>query len=116
MTDQEQRAAAEKFAQEWQGKGNEKSQTHLFWTTLLRDVFGVEKPETIIEFERKVQLDHVSFIDAYIPETKVLIEQKNRSRASEQAVGRVVSHSLQAGEAVRGQYVVRRKDALDRNL
>ncbi len=77
MTDQEQRAAAEKFAQEWHGKGNEKSQTHLFWTTLLRDVFGVEKPETIIEFERKVQLDHVSFIDAYIPSTEVLIEQKS---------------------------------------
>ena len=32
----------------------------------------------MIEFERRVKLGHVSFIDAYIPTTEVLIEQKSR--------------------------------------
>ena len=76
MKAHEQRAAAEKFAKDWQVKGDEKSDTQQFWSALLRDVYGVEKPETFIEFERRVQLGHKSFIDAYIPKTKVLIEQK----------------------------------------
>ena len=37
----------------------------------------MENPAERIEFEKKVQLKHTSFIDAYIPETKVLIEQKS---------------------------------------
>ena len=77
MKAHEQRAAAEKFAKDWLNRGNEKSDTQQFWTALLRDVYGVEKPETYIEFERRVQLEHKSFIDAYIPETEVLIEQKS---------------------------------------
>ena len=45
MTDREQRAAAKAFAEFWKGKGYEKGESQLFWTSLLRDVFGVEKPE-----------------------------------------------------------------------
>ena len=77
MTDREQRAAAKAFAEFWKGKGYEKGESQLFWTSLLRDVFGVEKPETVIVFEEQVRLDHTSFIDAAIPSTKVLIEQKS---------------------------------------
>ncbi len=44
MTDREQRAAAKAFAEFWKGKGYEKGESQLFWTSLLRDVFGVEKP------------------------------------------------------------------------
>ena len=43
---------------------------------MLRNVYGVEEPEKAIEFENPVKLDHVSFIDGYIRETRVLIEQK----------------------------------------
>ena len=78
MTDSEQRAAAKEFAKKWRGRGDEKSDTQSFWLSLLRDVYGVEKPEEMIEFERRVKLGHVSFIDAYIPTTEVLIEQKSR--------------------------------------
>jgi hypothetical protein len=42
----------------------------------LRDVYGVEHPEEFISFEDRVFLGHTSFIDGYIPQTKVLIEQK----------------------------------------
>ena len=45
--------------------------------SLLSNVFGIEKPEELISFEDQVKLDHTSFIDASIPATHVLIEQKS---------------------------------------
>ena len=77
MTDVKQRAAAKKFAADWKDKGYEKGQSHSFWLSLLRDVYGVEHPEQLISFEDKVVLDNTSFIDARIESTKVLIEQKS---------------------------------------
>ena len=77
MTAIQQQKAAREFAQQWQGKGNEKSDTHSFWFQLLRQVFGVENPEQYVEVEKPVSLDHTSYIDVYIPSTKVLIEQKS---------------------------------------
>ena len=63
------------FISRW--KGDEKSETQTFWISLLRDVLGVEKPDELIQFEKRVELDHVSYIDAYIPTTHVIIEQKS---------------------------------------
>jgi type I restriction-modification system DNA methylase subunit len=76
MTDVQQRAAAKMFAAQWKDKGYEKGESQPFWLSLLRDVFGVDKPETFISFEEQVHLDHTSFIDGSIPSTHVLIEQK----------------------------------------
>ncbi len=76
MTDTQQKAAAKKFAADWKGKGYEKGQSQTFWLTLLSDVLGVEDVASFITFEEQVHLDHTSFIDGYIPSTKVLIEQK----------------------------------------
>ncbi|MBR0035937.1 MAG: class I SAM-dependent DNA methyltransferase, partial [Synergistaceae bacterium] len=45
----------------------------------LRDVLGLEKPEEYIDFEKTVELSHKSFIDAYIPSTGIVIEQKSQS-------------------------------------
>lgn len=77
MTPIQQQKAAREFAEYWQGKGNEKSDAQAFWFSLLRQVFGMENPEKDIEVEKPVPLDHTSFIDVYIPKTKVLIEQKS---------------------------------------
>lgn len=76
MTETQQQKAAKEFAEYWKGKGYEKGQSQKFWLSLLRDVYGVEHPEQFIEFEDQVHLDHTSFIDGYIPATRVLIEQK----------------------------------------
>jgi len=76
MTNTEQQKAAKEFAAFWLDKGDEKQETSRFWIDLLRNVLGVTYPEKHIEFEKKVKLTHTSFIDAYIPQTKVLIEQK----------------------------------------
>ena len=66
--------AAKNFSNDWYEIGDEKSDTHVFWLTLLRDVFEISKPEKIIKFEVPVPQGS---IDAYIAATKVLIEQKS---------------------------------------
>lgn len=76
MTAAEQKQAAEKFAAAWQGRGDEKQETQSFWLSLLREVYGVQAPADYIRFELPVKIDHTSFIDGYIPATRVLIEQK----------------------------------------
>ena len=64
------------FLEFWNGKGYEKGQTQAFWLSLLREVFDVKEPEKVISFEDQVVLKNTNFIDAYIPSTRVLIEQK----------------------------------------
>lgn len=78
MTDAERRAAAKQFTIDWNHRGDEKQDTQAFWMALLQRVFGVEEPDKYISFEVPVKLSHTSFIDAYIDETRVLIEQKGK--------------------------------------
>lgn len=86
MTDREQKAAAKAFADEWKDKGYEKGQSQPFWLSLLRDVLGVAHPEQYISFEDRVFLGHTSFIDGYISETKVLIEQKGSNKSLDEPI------------------------------
>ena len=78
MTDTERRSAAAHFAADWKGRGDEKQETQAFWLTLLQKIYGIEEPEKYISFELPVKLDHTSFIDGYISDTRVLIEQKGQ--------------------------------------
>lgn len=80
MNDREQKAAAKEFANDWKDKGYEKGESQPFWLALLRNVFGIEKPEEFITFEEQVKLDHTSFIDVLIPATHVMIEQKGSNK------------------------------------
>ena len=68
--------AIKQFINDWTGHGDEKQETQRFWIALLQNVFGVEQATNAIEFEVRVKLDHTSFIDGYIKDTHVLIEQK----------------------------------------
>ena len=86
MADFNQRKSAKEFSEFWQGKGYEKGQSQAFWLSLLRDVFGIEHPESFISFEDQVHLDHTSFIDGYIPSTRVMIEQKSLCKNLNQAI------------------------------
>ena len=65
------------FIERWKNCGDEKSYTQKFWLELLRDVLNIEKPEDFVSFEKRVALEHVSYIDAYIPSTRTVIEQKS---------------------------------------
>ena len=73
-----------KFVAQWSGRGYEKGESHSFWLSLLRDVFGISEPEKFIRFEVPVKLKHTSFIDAFLPDTKVIIEQKSLSESLSQ--------------------------------
>lgn len=78
MTEKQQKAAAKEFAKMWAGKGDEKQDTHRFWIGFLQKILGVENADEHIKFEKPVKYkNHTTYIDAYIPETKVLIEQKS---------------------------------------
>lgn len=83
MTPNEQKSAAKIFVSTWTGRGDEKQETQSFWIDLLQSVFGVENPTGYISFEKTVLVDDTKtgktttkFIDCYIPDTRVLIEQK----------------------------------------
>ncbi len=100
MTQTEQTKSAKAFAEYWQDKGDEKQETQRFWIELLQTVLGVENPAQFIEFEKRVQLTHTSFIDGYIPTTKVLIEQKGSKidlhKGYEQSDGSILTPYQQA--------------------
>ena len=100
MTAIQQQKAARDFAAHWEGKGYEKGESQIFWTTLLNQVFGIEHPETFIIYEHQVKLDHTSFIDGFIPTTKVMIEQKslgkNLGEGIKQSDGSVLNPFQQA--------------------
>lgn len=67
--------AAKHFIQKYKDKTNEKSDAQSFWIDFL-GIF-VDEPTQKINFEKTVPLGHTSFIDAYIPHAKTLIEQKS---------------------------------------
>lgn len=76
----QQRASAKQFVSDWTGRGDEKQDAQNFWRQLLQKVFGVEDPEKAISFEYRVKNDQTGstiFIDGYIHDTQVLIEQKS---------------------------------------
>lgn len=107
MTDVQQRAAARQFAADWEDRGDEKQETQAFWLALLQKVFGMEEPEKYISFERRVEVDDTrtgkrttKFIDGYIPQTRVLVEQKGKdivlTRGYKQSDGSLLSPYQQA--------------------
>ena len=78
MNIRERSKKAKEFADYWKDKGYEKGQSQIFWIQLLQDIFEVEDISSFIEFENQVHIDKsTGFIDAYIPSTKILIEQKS---------------------------------------
>ena len=77
MNSVEQRKAAKVFSEHWKDKGYEKGESQPFWLQLLGEVLGVEHPAQFISFENRIKLDHTSFIDGYVKDTHVLIEQKS---------------------------------------
>ena len=87
MTDAEQREAARQFVNKWRGKGNEDEDGRSYWIDLLQNVLGMEKVTDRVDFEKKVYVDgNKKRIDVYIPETRVIIEQKSLGIALDQKI------------------------------
>lgn len=91
--------AAKHFIQKYKDKSNEKSDAQSFWIDFL-GIF-VDEPTQKINFEKTVPLGHTSFIDAYIPHAKTLIEQKSSgidlNKAKKQSDGSELTPFKQAG-------------------
>ena len=87
MTDAEQREAARQFANKWHGRGNEDEDGRSYWIDFLGSVMGMENVTDRVNFEKKVVVDgNTKRIDAYIPETHVLIEQKSLNKKLDEKI------------------------------
>ncbi len=100
-TEKQQAAAAAAFAKRWAGRGYERGESQSFWLDLLSNVFGVETPtDGFITFEDHRMVDASNFIDARIPSTRVLIEQKSLGKDLRKGIvqsdGQVLTPFLQA--------------------
>ena len=99
MNQTEQRKNAKAFVERWAGKGDEKQDAQSFWRDLLVNVLGVPSTTltSFISFERKVR---GGYIDGFIEDTGVLIEQKSLGvdllKAKPQSDGSVLTPFEQA--------------------
>ena len=71
----DKRKAALAFADSWAGRGYEKGDAQVFWTELLRDVVGMQRVSAVTKFEHRTA--DGGFIDVFIPDAGVLVEQKS---------------------------------------
>ena len=76
----DQKKAAKDFIKEWSTKEvSERGGYQIFWIELLQNVLGDTNAPSRICPEEKVKVDnHTNFIDIYLPDVKVIIEQKKR--------------------------------------
>jgi len=79
MTDAQQREAARQFYYRWKDKGREDEDARSYWIEILTNILGVERVTERVDFEKKVigADGNTKRIDVYIPETRVIIEQKS---------------------------------------
>ena len=80
MNPTQQREAARQFYYRWKDRGQEDEDARSYWIELLDQVFGVQRVTQRLLFEKKVigRDGSTKRIDVYIPETRVLIEQKSQ--------------------------------------
>ncbi len=80
MSTAPQKLASRKFVEQWTfRRGSEKGEDQQFWNSLLGDVLGMEDVASRVQYQVPVPMKGTTkFLDAWIPETRVLIEHKSR--------------------------------------
>ena len=75
-----QKQSARKFVEYWTfQRGSEKGEDQQFWNSLLGEVLGLENVKSYVQYQVPVPMKGTTkFLDAWIPETRVLIEHKSR--------------------------------------
>ena len=78
--DEQQKRAAREFVARWTlRRGSEKGEDQQFWNDLLGTVLGTADVVSRVQYQVPVPLKGATgFLDAWIPETRVLIEHKSR--------------------------------------
>ena len=76
----QQKQSARKFVEYWTfQRGSEKGEDQQFWNSLLGEVLGQEDVKSHVQYQVPVPMKGTTkFLDAWIPETRVLIEHKSR--------------------------------------
>ena len=76
-----------KFIEKWSGRGKEDEDDRSYWIDLFQNVFGQSDVTDRIDFQKKVigPDGNTKRIDAYIPETNIIIEQKSLGIALDKA-------------------------------
>jgi len=79
-SDTAQRQAARKLVEYWTfQRGSEKGEDQQFWNSLLGEVLGMDDVKSHVQYQVPVPMKGTTkFLDAWIPETRVLIEHKSR--------------------------------------
>ncbi|MBQ6970943.1 MAG: hypothetical protein IJP86_01160 [Synergistaceae bacterium] len=85
---------------------NERSYTQTFWLTFIRDTFGIINPEDYVDFEKRVDIEHAKFIDAYIPSTGTIIEQKSPGKNLDDAFTQAKNYYDWLPFSQRGRYII----------
>ena len=75
-----QKQVVRKFVECWTfRRGSEKGEDQQFWNSLLGEVLGMEDVASRVQYQVPVPMKGTTkFLDAWIPETRVLIEHKSR--------------------------------------
>ena len=95
-----------RFIERWKDKGDEKSDTQKFWLELIHDVFGIINPGDYVDFEKRVKDGHTKFIDAYIPSTGIIIEQKSKGKNLDEAFIQAKNYYDWLPISQRGKYIL----------
>ena len=79
-TNVSQAQGARNFLEYWTfRRGSEKGEDQQFWNSLLGEVLGLEDVKSHVQYQVPVPMKGTTkFLDAWIPETRVLIEHKSR--------------------------------------
>ncbi|MCL2807505.1 MAG: hypothetical protein FWD27_04985 [Coriobacteriia bacterium] len=48
--------AAERFAEEWHGRGQEDEHVETLWNQFLQEVMGIERVHHVIDYQKKVKV------------------------------------------------------------
>ena len=77
------------FIMKWMDvdKGQEDKDDRSFWIDLFQNVLDIQDATDRIDFQKRVIVEsNTKKIDAYIPETKVLIEQKSKTKRLDEKI------------------------------
>ena len=76
-----QKQIAKKFVEYWTfQRGSEKGEDQQFWNSLLGEVLGLEDVKSHVQYQVPVPMKGTTkFLDAWIPETRVLIEHNEQA-------------------------------------
>ena len=79
-TGEDMRRAAKAFVERWTyRRGSEKGEDQQFWNDLLGGVLGLDDVAEHVQYQVPVPMRGTTkFLDAWIPETRVLVEHKSR--------------------------------------